>query len=212
LGGHLHQGSRRIEIRIADTEGPEAQSATLSASWLASVLVVRISRRRTKGILSAVRQHGGRNPIRWSSGQCNVRIRPNAAIRVPGSGCYGRGNPSLPVLAWSRSDFGVRKRNSGRASADFDAFDAPFGNAQRESGEVWTALPPLQPNHPKSDRLLQASNSVRRLPNSTVGCAGERLTPNPSLSFSEWIQRSRILKPQQPLVSRDHLWSTFGDH
>jgi len=23
-----------------------------------------------------------------------------------------------------------------------------------DSGEIWSALPPLQPNHPKSDRLL----------------------------------------------------------
>ena len=34
------------------------------------------------------------------------------------------------------------------------AFDAHIGNMQGESGTIWTILPPLQPNHPKSDRLL----------------------------------------------------------
>ena len=61
----------------------------------------------------------------------------------------------------SLSDLGVRKRNVGRAGTDFNDFDAHVGNMQGESGEIWTALPTLQPNHPKSDRLLACQHTTR---------------------------------------------------
>ncbi len=58
------------------------------------------------------------------------------------------------MQASSLSGLGVRKRNDGRARTDFDDFDAHIGNTNGEIGEIWTALPPLQPHHPESDRLL----------------------------------------------------------
>jgi hypothetical protein len=55
------------------------------------------------------------------------------------------------------SETPVRKKRA-RASTDFDDFmhvdkAAHIGNVQGGSGEIWAALPPLQPNHPESGRL-----------------------------------------------------------
>ena len=43
---------------------------------------------------------------------------------------------------------------TGVSRTDPDDFDALIGNMQGESGGIWTGPPPLQKNHPQSDRRL----------------------------------------------------------
>jgi hypothetical protein len=48
------------------------------------------------------------------------------------------------LAARSLSDLGDRSEQGGRASTEFHDFEAHSGSMQRDSGELWAALPPAQ--------------------------------------------------------------------